>query len=402
MTIWILALVLLAAGAGLGLRQGAIRAAISFVGIAVAVLFAGILGKLLQPLFPHVGIQNPALIGLLAPLAAFIIILILFKAAGFFVHRKVYLFYKYKAGDLRFALWERLNSRLGLCIGLLNGTAYLLLVSFVICNLSYWTVQIAPSPGESVVIRTVNQMGRDLEATGLIGAARSVVSLPDMYYKLADLAGLLRQNPRLSGRLADYPALLSLEERDDFQQLMHDDNLVKAWKEDAPLGQILGDAQVKTAIRNKGMVNTIWGTLQSEMDDLVVYLKTGKSPKYGSEQLLGRWDFNVNVAVGTLLINRPNIPPAEIKALRGLWSDAYAQTVFVAAADHQAFLKNMPRFKVQMGAATVAEKATLHGQWKSSGTNYDLSLNGKSMTARTDGLRLTIKSGNDSLVFDRE
>jgi hypothetical protein len=138
------------------------------------------------------------------------------------------------------------------------------------------------------------------------------------------------------------------------------------------------------------------------MDDLVVYLKTGKSPKYDSEKLLGRWDFNVNVAVGTLLINRPNIPPAEIKALRGLWSDAYAQTVFVAAADHQAFLKNMPRFKVQMGAATVAEKATLQGQWKSNGTNYDLSLNGKSMTARTDGLRLTIKSGNDSLVFDRE
>jgi uncharacterized membrane protein required for colicin V production len=402
MTIWILALVLLAAGAGLGLRQGAIRAAISFIGIAVAVLFAGILGKLLKPLFPHVGIQNPTLIWMLAPLAAFIIILILFKAAGFFVHRKVYLFYKYKAGDLRMALWERLNSRLGLCIGLLNGTAYLLLVSFVICSLSYWTVQIAPSPSESVVIRTVNQMGRDLEATGLIGAARSVVPLPDMYYKLADLAGLLRQNPRLSGRLADYPALLSLEERDDFQQLMHDDNLVKAWKEDAPLGQILGDAQVKTAIRNKGLVNTIWETLQSEMDDLVVYLKTGKSPKYDSEKLLGRWDFNVNVAVGTLLINRPNIPPAEIKALRGLWSDAYAQTVFVAAADHQAFLKNMPRFKVQMGAATVAEKATLQGQWKSNGTNYDLSLNGKSMTARTDGLRLTIKSGNDSLVFDRE
>ncbi len=402
MTIWILALVLLAAGAGLGLRQGAIRAAISFVGIAVAVMFAGLLGKLLQPLFPHVGIQNPALVRLFAPLAAFIIILIVFKVAGFFVHRKVYLFYKYKAGDLRFALWERLNSRLGLCIGLLNGTAYLLLVSFVIYNLSYWTVQIAPSPGESVMIRTVNQMGRDLEATGLIDAARAVVPLPDMYYKLADLAGLLRQNPRLSGRLADYPALLSLEERDDFQQLMHDDNLVKAWKDKAPLGQILGDAQVKTAIRNKGLVNTIWEILQSEMDDLVVYLKTGKSPKYDSEKLLGRWDFNVNVAVGTLLVNRPNIPAAEIKALRSLWSNAYAQTVFVAAADHQAFLENMPRFMVQNGAAAVAEKATLQGQWKSNGTNYDLSLNGKSMTARTDGLRLTIKSGNDSLVFDRE
>ena len=112
MTIWILALVLLAAGAGLGFRQGAIRTAISFVGIVSAVLFAGILGNLLKPLLPHVGIQNPTLIWALAPLVAFIIVLILFKVAGFFVHRKVYLFYKYKAGDLRMALWERLNSRL--------------------------------------------------------------------------------------------------------------------------------------------------------------------------------------------------------------------------------------------------------------------------------------------------
>jgi hypothetical protein len=46
------------------------------------------------------------------------------------------------------------------------------------------------------------------------------------------------------------------------------------------------------------------------------------------------------------------------------------------------------------------------GQWKSNGSNYDFSLNGndqhKSMTAHTDGLRLTTKSGNDSWVFDRE
>ena len=66
------------------------------------------------------GIQNPTLIWALAPLVAFIIVLILFKVAGFFVHRKVYLFYKYKAGDLRMALWERLNSRLGPVPGLVE------------------------------------------------------------------------------------------------------------------------------------------------------------------------------------------------------------------------------------------------------------------------------------------
>ena len=61
---------------------------------------------------------------------AFLAVLILFKMAGFFVHRKVEVYYKYQAGDLRQALWERMNSRLGACIGTLNGTAYIVLVSF--------------------------------------------------------------------------------------------------------------------------------------------------------------------------------------------------------------------------------------------------------------------------------
>jgi hypothetical protein len=406
MTIWILALVLLAAGAGLGLRQGAIRAAFSFVGIVAAALFAGILGNQLKPLFPHVGLQNPTLIWLLAPLEAFVIILILFKAAGFFVHRKAYLFYKYKAGDLRLALWARLNSRLGLCIGLLNGTAYLLLASFVIYNLSYWTIQIAPSSNESVPIRLVNQMGHDLDAAGLNGAARSIVSLPDMNYKLADLAGLLRQNPRLKDRFESYPAFLSLAERDDFKQLGQNNDFQDAWKNLAPVVQLLKNPQVLAMLKDNDLIATIFGIVQANWDDLNGYLKTGESPEYDSEKLLGRWDFNANVSVAMLLVNRPNIPPAEIRGLRSLWSNAYAQTVFVAAADHQAFLDNLPHFTVQNGATAVAEKVTLRGQWENAGTNYDLSLGGngpsKSMTAQIDGLRLTIKSGKDSLIFDRE
>ena len=62
----------------------------------------------------------------------------------------------------------------------------------------------------------------------------------------------------------------------------------------------------------------------------------------------------------------------------------------------------MPRFTVENGMATVAQTTTWQGQWNNAGTNYDLSLNGKSMTARTDGLRLTIKSASDVWVFDRE
>ena len=87
-------------------------------------------------------------------------------------------------------------------------------------------------------------------------------------------------------------------------------------------------------------------------------------------------------------------------------TEAYANTTFIAGADGQAFLKDLPRIKTQPNQPPVTEKATWKGKWKDSGTDYDLSLNSngqsKSMTARTDGQRLTLQSGNDSFVFDRE
>ncbi len=145
MTIWILALLLLASGVGLGLRLGVIPAVFSFVGIVLATLLAGVTGKLVKPLLPHLGIENHTLIWMVAPIVGLLIVWVVFNAIGIEVHRRVSVYYKYKAGDLRLALWERLNPRLGACVGLLNGTAWLVLISFFIFNLSFWTVPVAPS-----------------------------------------------------------------------------------------------------------------------------------------------------------------------------------------------------------------------------------------------------------------
>ena len=143
MTIWILALVLLASLAALGYRQGAIRVVASFAGIVFAGLLAAPLGEHLKPLLPHLGLHNPALIWMLGPLEAFVLVLILFKIAGSVVHHKTEMHYKYHTDELKFALWGRLNRRGGLCLGVLNGTAYFVLICFVLFNVSYWTAQIA-------------------------------------------------------------------------------------------------------------------------------------------------------------------------------------------------------------------------------------------------------------------
>src|SRR5512142_3178283 len=129
MMIWLLAVVLLASVAGIGYRQGAIRVAFAFVGIVLGALLAGPLGKLVRPVVAALGAKNPTLAWVLAPLVVFLLISIGFKVAGFMVHQKVDVYFRYRAGDLRQALWERLSRRLGLCLGLLNGTIYLILIS---------------------------------------------------------------------------------------------------------------------------------------------------------------------------------------------------------------------------------------------------------------------------------
>ena len=166
MTIWILALLLFAACIALGHKLGAINAAFTFIGILFAALLAGPLGGLLKHVLAHVGIHNETMAWAIAPIVTFFIILTVFKATGFFVHRKVEVYYKYRAGDLRLALWERLNARLGACIGTLNATAYLVLASFVIFNFSYWTVQVMPGDNETRTTRFINRLEKICKAPG--------------------------------------------------------------------------------------------------------------------------------------------------------------------------------------------------------------------------------------------
>lgn len=406
MTIWILAVLLIGSGVGMGLRQGAIRASITFVGILFAVLVAGLVGKIFKLLLPHLGVQSPTIVWAIAPIAAFILVLALFKVAGFFVHKKVDVHFKYHAGDVRLSLFTRLNARLGACVGVLNGTAYLLLLSFLIFNFSYWTAQVASGDDESRSTRLVNTLGRDLHGTGLNKAARNLFTLPEDYYRMADFAGFMVQNPQLSERLGRYPAFISLMQRDDLQQLAADATFTNAWQAHAPMGQLINEPQVQALLQNNDLMKTVWTITATNLDDLTGYLKTDKSAKYGSNPLLGYWDFNVSVTVAMMRQVRPNISSVEMRSVRAWMMQAYAKTELIAAADGQAYLKNLPQIKSQPGQPPKTETASWTGTWSAgSDTNFDLALvaNGenKFMTAQIIGDRLTLKEAKNVMIFDR-
>jgi uncharacterized membrane protein required for colicin V production len=404
MTIWLLTLLLLACLAAAGYRQGAIRASISFLGIILAALLAVPLGKLVGPLLKILGVTNPILLWLLPPFVAFVVVLALVKIGAFMVHQKVDVFYKYKAGDLRLSLWERLNARLGACVGLLNGTVYLVLISFLIHAFSYWTVQMEAGENDPRVQRLLSQLGRDLQSTGMARVAKSVDSLPVAYYDSADLAGLLFQNSLLEARLLRYPGFLSLGERTEFQTLGQDSAFAEMRLKQTPLREVMEYPAVKAVFDNPDLLRTIWATVQPDMKDLQGYLQTGKSAKYDEERLLGRWNFDAN---GTVLVYRrakPNVAGGEVAKLRAWMAEKFPKSSIVAAPDHAVILKNLPLIVMQPGQPLVGDSKNLKGEWKSVGTGYEFDLEGSTAkrTAKFEGSRLVISGEGTPVVFEKE
>ena len=173
MFFWLLTVIVLASLAGIGYRQGAIRVAFSLLGIIVGALLAAPLGKLLTPLVGVFGIKNPVAAGALGPLIVFVVISVLFKVGAFYAHQKIEVHFKYRAGDLRLALWERMNHRVGLCLALVNGTLYLVLISFVLFVFGYWTVQLSSDDKDPKLMRLVTRLAHDLQSTGSLYRERN-------------------------------------------------------------------------------------------------------------------------------------------------------------------------------------------------------------------------------------
>jgi uncharacterized membrane protein required for colicin V production len=406
MTIWLLTLLLLAALAGLGYRQGAIRVAFSLVGIVLGGLLALPLAGAIKPLLALCGVKNPLLLALIPPCIVFLVVLTIFKVAGLIVHKKAEVYYKYHSGDLRLVLWERLNHRLGLCAGLLNGTAYLVIISTAVYTLSYWTYQMASSDSDPSGVRLLNRLGKDLQSTGLTGVAKAVDRMPPAYYDTADVVGLIYHTPLLEARLSRYPAFLSLGERPEFQDLASDAQFTELRQKQASIMDVINYPKVQAMLKNPEVLNAISAALIPNLKDLRAYLESGKSEQFDSQKILGRWEFDVNGTVGLLRKVKPNMSPTEAARLRATLAATFMKTSFVAAPGQQAFLKNVPHVRVSAGAPPTTEFQTLIGQWKESGASYELSFTIENvpttLTGEIVGERLTVTGQNLNLSFIRE
>ncbi len=398
-------MVLIASVAALGYRQGVIRVAFSSLGIFAGALLALPLGRLVEKLLGVAGVKDPLLLWALGPVIAFIIVSAAFKIGAFTVHQKVDVYYKYRAGDLRLALWERLSARLGLCLGVFNGVAYAVLLSFIIYVPSYATVQFESSDQDPKWLRWASTLGHGLQSTGMDKVARSIDRIPDVDYQMVDLAALLYRNPLAEARVHSYPGFLMLAELPQFMGMSTDTAFIGPWQGQVPIMQLLGNPRIANIRNDPGLLKTVWNTTATDLQDFNDYLKTGRSVKYDPIKILGRWKFNVSSAVAAIRRTKPNMSSREMQALRFYMGAAFGKTSLVARPDNSVSVNNAPGLRLPTAGQTNAPTGlqTFQGKWQDlDGGKYNLSFSSAEMPATVEGDRLSLKSQNMDMVFNRE
>jgi hypothetical protein len=350
MFIWILALVLFALFAAIGYMKGAIRMAVSLFGLFVALLLALPLSPMVQPLVPLVGLKNPVWSWLLPPVIVFFVLSGIFIAVSFFVHRKVELHYKYKTDDVQRLRWERLNQRLGICMGLVAGIAYLVIIGIVVFVLGYCTVQLSADESDPGLIKFLNKTRADLHETGLDRVVSKFDPAPPLYYEAADILGLIYHNPLLHNRLGNYPPFIGLAERPEFQEITNDADLMNKFQTKTSVAELVKEPKIQAILSSPEI------SAELQKIDLRVYLETGKSPKFDDEKILGRWQVDTEAVITSARKRKPDMTGAELAILKRVAS-SLSRVIFIATVDNKAIVKESASAE-QAAPAEAAPEAT--------------------------------------------
>ena len=309
---WILAIVLIALFAVIGYGQGAIRSAISLVGLIIALMAAVPLGGVLRPMMSTIGVTNPVWVALVPSLIAFLLVYFIISGLSFFAHHKVYLMYKYKRDDADRMRWERLNRHVGAPIGVFMGVILFLSVSGLIYAAGYLTRQLS-ADNNPASIRFINSVRADMAESGFDKAAAKFQPASPVYYETSDVLGLLYHNPLLQSRLATYPELLGIGQRPEFQEIGNDKEYNDLIFGKPPVTDLIAHARTQAILGNR----EIMGQLKTvDRRDLLEYLRTGKSPKYEDQEILGIWNLDKNAVLTFLRKANPDIRTRELRLLK--------------------------------------------------------------------------------------
>jgi uncharacterized membrane protein required for colicin V production len=318
-----------------GYYKGAIRSLVSLAGLLFALFFTLPLSVPLRPLVPKVGLTNPAWPYIVPPLVVFLLFVLVFGGLGFLVHHKIALRFKYSADDYTRIRWERLNQRLGVCVGFVASGIYTILIGLIIYIFGYPAVQVAGEDSPAL-LRFLSEGRKEIKDSGLDRTLASMDPMPENYYIASDVVGLVYHNNILQDRLSNYPAFLSLGQRQEFQDIATDTDLQGMLQTKAPIMNILNHAKVQAVIASGEILQEF---KQIDLKDLYQYLKTGKSAKYEEERILGRWKLDTSATLTRAKRRNPDMTAAEMTMVKRLITIFLQNVTMLATPDNKAWLK---------------------------------------------------------------
>jgi hypothetical protein len=386
--LWIIALLCLAIVGAIGYYQGPIRAACSFLGLVFGSLLAVPLSPLTKKIMPVFGLHHPAWDLFVPALIGFLIVLIAFKILGHVLHRKISIHYKYKKDDKAYYRWTRMYARLGACVGVLNGAFYFFLLMLPIYIAGYFTVQVAQGANDPSSVQNINKLRAEMKSMKVDHVLAGYDPTPKQTYQAADIAGLVLHNPLLESRLAHYPPFLTLGEKPEFRELGNDVQLQQMIQSQASIGDILKYPKVQALATNSQVTEEVTRLISSDLGDLQEYLKTGHSPKYDAQPILGVWKIDRDATFSGEKKKLQNPTPLNITKLRNSIMPLVNGLNITVTTDGNFILRK----DVGNGNQVIG-----NGTWKNSGgDSFQVSL----PQNQPDNVEAVIK-GDDKLLLPR-
>ncbi len=402
MAIWILAIFLLAVFGAIGYWRGAIRVLVSWAGLVLALLFTDSLAPQVRPVFPMLGLEHPLWNGLLALIVSFFIIILLWKIVVYLVQQKVDSYYQYRTDEIQRIRWQLFNSRIGACLALVTGTVYLSLVGIAIYVGGHLSTQVTGTD-TPVYLRVLNQARNDLRTTGFERLVAAIEPMPEKYYNAANAIGLIYHNPSAHKRLAAYPQFLTFREKEPFQKLISNSTLMGALRAQGNPIKILSQPEVVTILQDDNLMAQLKSV---DYEDLQSYLKTGDSPKYQDQPILGIWKFNAIASANRLRQQPPRVKLVEFHRIRRFLTARFHGMKLIVTTENEAFFKFQPTDRLKRFAQRLAEMDesfnnpklepfTHQGSWSGQKGSYKMQVEGQttSVSIEADGNRLVLKNG---------
>ena len=329
MLMWVLAVVLVGGFAVLGFQMGGIRAAVGFVGAMLGLALATVIGGILAPLLPKLGVQSLTWMLILPALVGFGLVWLASIGASFAAHRPVELHFKYREDDTTRQAFERMNAAIGMFVGMLTGVILLFAVAKPIYGRAYLTTQLH-SETEPAPIGLINSVRNGMAQTGWDRTFAPLDRTPAKYLEISDLLGLLYANVALTNRIYEYPPFLALVETTEVSDALGDAEYLKLIQDQAGFTALLSHPKTQ-AILNNGDVQDQLSKL--DLVDLRKFLETGKSPEFDEEKLLGRWQTDMAAIVTDARRKRANLALADLKNLRFVLNATLSQAKLTVYPD---------------------------------------------------------------------